>query len=71
MQESHEAYMRRRTKEVETITLVQYRDHGMPTYTFFWINDNKNVISPYFDSQEEAHQWQQRNLWNTPTKQTP
>lgn len=42
---------------INEINLVKYRDHGMSTYTYFWINRNNNVISPYFDSQTEAYQW--------------
>jgi len=64
MQESHEAYMRRRTREVETITLVRYRDIGMSTYTYFWITEDKNTISPYMDSKEEALQWATDNIPN-------
>lgn len=37
--------------------LVKYRDWGMPTYTYFWINREQIVISPYFDSEFEANQW--------------
>lgn len=37
--------------------LMSYRDAGMPTYTYFWINSNKSIVSPYFDTEEEAHKW--------------
>ena len=37
--------------------LVQYRDAGMHTYTYFWINENNQVVSPYYDSEVQAHQW--------------
>ena len=42
---------------VEKLELIKYRDWGMPTYTFFWVNQNNNVVSPYFESEKEAHQW--------------
>jgi hypothetical protein len=29
----------------------------MQTYTYFWKNQNNNVVSPYFDSEEEAIAW--------------
>ena len=36
--------------------LIKYRDAGMPTFTFFWAIDKK-VVSPYFDSEEQAIDW--------------
>lgn len=36
--------------------LIKYRDAGMHTYTYFWVCDDK-VISPYFDSEDEAKEW--------------
>lgn len=44
----------------EVMKLVKYRDAGMHTYTFFYTYDDK-VISPYFDSEEEAKSWIQTN----------
>ena len=38
------------------LELVKYRDQGLPTYTFFWTYQDK-VISPYFDTEEEAQSW--------------
>jgi hypothetical protein len=29
----------------------------MQTYTYFWKNENNNVVSPYFDSEAEAMAW--------------
>jgi hypothetical protein len=47
------------------LKLVKYRDSGMHTYTYFWINDNNSVVSPYFNSQEQALEWeQQRQAWD-------
>ena len=36
--------------------LIKYRDAGMNTYTYFWTIDKK-VVSPYFDSENEAKEW--------------
>ena len=36
--------------------LIKSRDAGMPTFTFFWAIDKK-VVSPYFDSEEQAIDW--------------
>ena len=37
--------------------LVKYRDAGMSTYTYFFVSDNKQTVSPFFDSEEEAWEW--------------
>lgn len=37
--------------------LVKYRDQGMATYTWFWIDQNQQIASPFFDSQEQALDW--------------
>lgn len=38
-------------------TLVKYRDAGMNTYTYFWKNEHERVVSPFFDTDKEAHLW--------------
>lgn len=38
-------------------TLVKYRDAGMHTYTYFWADINNKIVSPYFNSEEEAYAW--------------
>jgi hypothetical protein len=43
-------------KEI-TLELVKYRDPGLPTYTYFWTNSDGRVMSPYFNSPEEANAW--------------
>ena len=43
--------------------LVKYRDAGLMTYTYFWMDENRTVISPYFDSNEEAIAWLEER-WN-------
>ena len=40
--------------------LVRYRDAGMSTYTWFYINENKQCISPFFDTEQEAKDWFQK-----------
>jgi hypothetical protein len=45
--------------------LVQYRDAGMHTYTYFWVDSNKKVISPYFNSEKEAMIWANRDTWDS------
>lgn len=39
------------------IDLVKYRDVGMASYTYFWKNENDQMISPFFDSEAEATAW--------------
>lgn len=45
--------------------LVKYRDAGMRSYTYFYVNSSKRTVSPYFDTEEEAEQWleQQLEVW--------
>lgn len=38
-------------------TLIKYRDQGMSTYTYFWKNEEERMVSPFFDTEKEAHQW--------------
>ena len=37
--------------------LVKYRDAGMHTYTYFFVNSDDRTISPFFDSEKEADEW--------------
>lgn len=39
------------------IDLVKYRDAGMQTYTYFWKNENEQLVSPVFDSEADAMTW--------------
>lgn len=39
------------------MTLVKYRDAGMSTYTYFYVNENQRMVSPFFDSEQEALEW--------------
>lgn len=36
---------------------MKYRDAGMRTYTYFWINEKSITSSPYFDTDTEALNW--------------
>ena len=49
--------------------LIKYRDAGMNTYTYFWVNEsNERLNSPFFDSEKEAKDWaEQFEQWK-PTK---
>jgi len=42
---------------LEELKLIKYRDAGMHTYTYFWVNSEHKVFSPYFDREEDAHSW--------------
>jgi len=37
--------------------LIKYRDAGMQTYTYFWKNENNQMVSPFFDTETEAMAW--------------
>lgn len=37
--------------------LVKYRDAGMNSYTWFWVDSQKRVMSPFFDSDVDAAKW--------------
>jgi len=39
-----------------TPTLEKHRDLWTNSYSYWWSMDNR-VISPYFDSEEEAKRW--------------
>jgi hypothetical protein len=41
----------------QKIELIKYRDAGMQTYTYFWKNENNQMVSPFFDSEVEALAW--------------
>lgn len=42
--------------------LVKYRDAGLSSYTWFWVDSNQRIVSPFFDSDEEAHNWMNQKL---------
>ena len=37
--------------------LIQYRDMGMSTHTYFYVDDNKHQVSSFFNSEKEALTW--------------
>jgi hypothetical protein len=42
--------------------LVKYRDAGLNTYTWFWVDDLKNIRSPFFDTEDQAQEWMRELL---------
>ena len=42
----------------QKIELIKYRDAGMQTYTYFWKNETNQMVSPFFDSEAEAMDWE-------------
>lgn len=46
------------SKVSELLELIQYRDWGMSSHTYFYIESKTGVVvSPYFDSEEDAKLW--------------
>jgi len=43
------------------IKLIQRRDPGLPTSSWFWFDENERLASPFFNSKEEAMSWAQSN----------
>lgn len=41
----------------QKIELIKYRDADMQTYTYFWKNENDQMVSPFFDSEAAAMVW--------------
>lgn len=41
--------------------LIKYRDAGMHTYTYFYVNEDNRTVSPFFDSDREAEEWLKEN----------
>jgi len=39
------------------MVLVKYRDAGMVTYTWFYVNEKQHCVSPFFDTEEQAQDW--------------
>lgn len=37
--------------------LVRYRDAGMATYTWFYVNEKQRPVSPFFETEEDARAW--------------
>jgi hypothetical protein len=48
--------------EMGDMELIEYRDRGMNTYTYFWFNEKKKrVLSPYFNTITEAKNWKEEH----------
>jgi hypothetical protein len=45
---------------MNNMVLVKYRDAGMITCTWFYIDNKQRCVSPYFDTEEEAKDWFQK-----------
>jgi hypothetical protein len=43
------------------LELVEYRDAGMMTFTYFWTLNSKHV-GPFFNSEIEAKDWLTKRL---------
>jgi hypothetical protein len=41
----------------EKLELIKYRDAGMNTYTYFWKDSENRTVSPFFNTENEAHEW--------------
>ena len=41
----------------QLLELIKYRDAGMTTYTYFYIDVLGRIVSPYFDSEKESQKW--------------
>jgi hypothetical protein len=44
------------------MTLINYRDAGMITHTWFWVDHKGRMISPFFDSEQQAREWAESTL---------
>jgi len=51
--------------------LVKYRDAGLPTHTFFWVDQKNRVVGPYFNSEHEAQDWLAQNTSSEEIVVTP
>jgi len=46
-----------RIKAEEKLELIKYRDAGMASYTYFWKDSENRTVSPFFNTESEAHEW--------------
>lgn len=37
--------------------LIKYRDAGMSTYTYFWVDSKERCASPFFNTEAAAMEW--------------
>lgn len=45
-------------KQKDDYTLIKSRDPGLPSYTFFWMKEEK-LVSPYFGKENDAMKWKE------------
>jgi hypothetical protein len=55
---------------MEELDLIKYRDAGMSTHTYFWVNSKKNQVSPFFDNEHDAISWS-LNVYRTRQRENP
>ena len=46
-------------KKKDDYTLIKSRDPGLPSFTFFWMKEEK-LVSPYFGKEEDAMKWKEK-----------
>jgi hypothetical protein len=47
---------------IENVYLAQFRVyHGFP-YSYFWVDSQRRIVGPNFDTREEAVEWSEKNL---------
>jgi hypothetical protein len=55
---------------MEKLDLIKYRDAGMSTHTYFWVNSKKSQVSPFFDNEHDAISWS-LNVYRTRQRENP
>lgn len=41
------------------VKMIKYRDAGMHTYTYFWVDENNRLVSPFFNGEVDALKWKE------------
>lgn len=52
-----QSWLCKQIKQETAMQLVKYRDAGMNSYTWFYVNEKNIMVSPYFDTEESARAW--------------
>lgn len=55
---------------MKKLDLIKYRDAGMSTHTYFWVNSKKHQVSPFFDNEHDAISWS-LNVYRTRQRENP
>jgi hypothetical protein len=55
---------------MEELDLIKYRDAGMLTHTYFWVNSKKSQVSSFFDNEHDAISWS-LNVYRTRQRENP